>query len=404
MKLLHFLFILPFVLSAQCHGSSKEDRDISQDQEYGTVRTMAAHKFMLNFVHKHAPGAQSCEDALESIFRSSGSFRGISYEELLNHTRAWLEERKTDADVGHTEQETLQQITADNLSPELHQRIYQFSHAQSVLRAVFEAQWKTWMQTLGSQEPGAFAHAFVTAYPGALPQQLEDFTFFMGSTRFKECDPALKPHALVTAPLSASLEGLEDVHHLVAQDIAWGSDLFSSAHIKGAHLKEIGAFQNLRSLSITRDASYFTKNAQPWPLLEILKEILPKLTRLETLQLPVLTADEEAQARDLLSECGQLKRVILSSLTKQARGKQKKLALNPQPLFDAMPEHVETFLREDDARRGGTWSNVPVSGGIYPYIGGHKSPVNIAPNFRPLSEGGVNGALVTMVISHGQNQ
>ncbi|MCA0369740.1 MAG: hypothetical protein LCH26_01375 [Proteobacteria bacterium] len=404
MKKLRFLFVLPFLFSAPCHGSSKDVCEIPHDKEYGSVRTLAAHKFTLDFVSKYAPGAQSWEEALEGIFKSSGAFGGMSHEALLDHTRAWLADRKSDDSVGEREKERLHLMTTDDISPELHQKIYQFSKAQNVLRAAFEAQWDMWMQNLGSQEPGQFTGAFVTAYPDALPQQLEDFAFFRWNCFFKECNPCLKPYALLVTSLCASLEGIEDVHHIVTQDIAWEPDLPYSPQAKGEHLKAIGAFENLRSLAISRDGSYFTKRGAPCSLLETLKEILPKLTRLETLQLPVLAEDEEAQAMDLLSGCGHIKRVILSTFTHAHPGDQTVSMLNPRPLFDTVPENVETYLREDDGRRGGIWSNVPLYGGIYPYTAHNTSCVNIAPNLSFLSNRLVNAALVTMVIPQEQNQ
>ncbi|MBA4117991.1 MAG: hypothetical protein C0514_03745 [Candidatus Puniceispirillum sp.] len=390
------LLILPFFLLTPSHGSLGEIADAAQDKEYTPLRVRTAHKFVLDFVRKHAAYAQTWEDALEKIFDAHPPKKSLLQEDLEDYARGWLEERATDPAIGLLQKNQLPGLTVRDISPELQRRIYRFSNAQNTMRAAFEAQWDAWRQHLGPQEPGAFCAAFLLANPEALPNKFEDFSFYVMPALTREWEPTLTPHVLIGAPLCMSLEGLEAARHIVRQDIATQTGLPYISQLKVEHLHEMRALQDLRTLLLVREPSYFTKEVQPWPLLETLKEILPHLRNLETLQLPVLGVWEEDQAKDLLSVCGHLKQVILSRFMEDLPGAQE--TLDPEVLFDALPKGAAPYLREEGTLHRGAWSVAPKSGGVYPYAPHTKSYVPVAPHLDILSDWRVNSALLDLVI------
>ena len=213
----------------------------------------------------------------------------------------------------------------------------------------------------------------------------------------KGWEPTLTPVVLIGAPLCMSLDGLEEARHIVRQDIATQTGLPYISQLKVERLQEMKNFKDLRTLLLVREPSFFTKEVQPWPLLETLKEILPHLPNLVTLQLPVLGVWEEDQAKDLLSGCGHLKQVILSRFMDEPEGAQE--TLDPEPLFDALPEGVAPYLRDEDVRERGAWSVAPRRGGVYPYAPHTKSYIPVAPNLDILSDWRVNSALLDFVIA-----
>lgn len=390
------LLILPFFLLTPSHGSLGEIADPTQEREYTSLRVRSAHKFVLDFVRKHAPYAQTWEDALEKIFDAHLPKKSLCQEDVEDYARTWLEERKSDTGTDLLQRTQLARLKAHNISPELQRKIYRFSNAQNALRAAFEAQWNAWMEHLGPQEPGAFCAAFLLAYPEALPNTFEDFSFYVMPALTREWEPTLTPHVLIGAPLCMSLEGLEAARHIVRQDIATQTGLPYMSQLKGEHLQEMKNVKDLRTLLLVRAPSYFTKSVQPWPLLETLEEILPHLPSLETLQLPVLGVWEEDQAKDLLSGCGHLKQVILSRFMDKPEGAQE--TLDPEVLFDALPEGVAPYLRDEDDLMKGTWSVAPRRGGVYPYAPHTKSYIPVAPCLDILSGWDVNSALLDLAI------
>lgn len=390
MKKFYFLLFLPFFLLSPCHGSLQSVDDENQDMARNLLTHLTTGKLTLEFVRKSVPDAQTWEEVLEGIYASQVTEEAPCDDALHDFVASWLASSRNAFD-------SPMEVKAQDISHPLQQKIFRFTKAREALQCIVKAQWDAWEEGLGSQTSSAFVQAFLAAYPDALPQKFDEFSSAIGVAPVKKWSTSLIPHALIRATFSQSLEGIESARYLVKEECGFDDDEAPTPDLKVKGMEDVHALQDLRSLFLHRAPKFFSKKADPWPLLETLGKLLPGLTQLETLQLPVLFAHEEAQARALLGSCAHLKQVILCRFNQDDGAHLDAPLLDPETLFSAVPEGVETFLREERTFDTGLVSIVPAYGGIYPYTASGKSPIRVAPYVENLNPWRVHVILMDMV-------
>lgn len=398
MRKIYFLLFLPFFLLSPCHGSSTDFPGLFEGMESRQIKYLATNKFICQFVAENARDAQTWEECLEGIFTSCAPGGALCDKELEDFIGTWLSHSQN-AFARRNAQGVPEPIhvSAQDISHDLQKKIYRFTKAQEILQMFFQTQWNTWTKSLHSQDETHFVQAFAQTYPDALPQRFEEFPSAIGDVPAKQQCKDLIPHMLIRTTACESLKGLESARYLMQEDCGFAGEASTAPALKVAHMEEMSSLDDLRFLFLVRSPLFFSKKADPWPLLATLGKMLPSLKNLRTLQLPVLFAEEEAAARELLAGCGSLNQLILSRFMEGQPAITDVPLLDPESLFDAVPEGVKTFLREESTHDEGLWTTMPAQGGVYPYASHTKSPRRVAPCLEKLTEWGVKITLITMV-------